>query len=320
MVFLFLYNCASDVIIKGNRIYDNDEPGISVIINSSVSIMENKILKNSHWGIMITSSSRAVVKENKIHNNQCGGICVDASCTTGMSVIEYNDICYNYGPGICDEAQLSKCRKNKFRDNKEERNQSTAQSEAKLCYYCRKPEKSLKKCINCFTAQYCGKQCRRNDWKNHKEVCDRLLSDGSIVLNYVRQPMMQYCLSPNERDPCDDVKHTTIIATRAAGLLPVGPKYCPKPDTKTWFIIKMHAGVAEKAGKEFDPSVVRLYDRSLKIDGFLTSADQIYYLVWHHGVMGELFHNFKKLFMWAKGPENGKLRVFIKEFPPYQNW
>ncbi len=62
----------------------------------------------------------------------------------------------------------------------------------------------------------------------------------------------------------------------------------------------MHAGVAVWAGKEYDPSVVRLYDRSLKIDGYLTGADQIYHLVWQHGAMEEAFNYFQKLFMWVK--------------------
>ena len=65
---------------------------------------------------------------------------------------------------------------------------------------------------------------------------------------------------------------------------------------------------------------IRLYDRSLTIDGKLTDADQIYHLVQRHGVMGQLYSSWKKLFMWVKGPEDGKLRVFINDFPAYQHW
>ncbi|CAB4035158.1 Stress-induced-phospho 1, partial [Paramuricea clavata] len=309
---ILVVNCASDVIIKGNRIYDNDEPGISVIINSNVSIIENKILKNNHWGILLTSS-RAVIKENKIHNNQCGGIFLQTSCSSGRSVIEYNDICNNCGPGICDHEQLSKASENKFQNNKEKRNQSTAQSEAKLCYYCKKPENKLKQCTNCFTAQYCGRECQKSDWKNHKKVCDRFLSDGSIVVNYVRKPIMTEHLSPNKHIPFK-------TSERAPGLLPVGPQYCPPPDTTTRFIVKVSSAEMDRGRKDFNPSVVRLYDRSLKIDGILTDADQIHQLAWQHGTMGQLYSSFKKLFMWAKGPEHGKLRVFTNEFPPYQHW
>ncbi|CAB4033339.1 Hsp70-Hsp90 organizing 1 [Paramuricea clavata] len=308
---ILVANCASDVIIKGNRIYDNDESGILVTMNSNVSILENEILRNSDWGILINSLSQAVVKKNKIHNNQCGGICVTGHSSGEKSVVEYNHISFNSGPGIYEEGSLTKRKENKLEHNKEERNQSTAQSEAKLCYCCKKPDKNLKKCSDCFTAQYCGKKCHRSDWKNHKEICDRLLYDGSIVLNYVREPIMRYYLSRNKRIP---------MFKRGPGILPVGPKYCPPPNTTTRFIVKMSAGVAILQGNNFDPSVVRLYDRSLKIDGILTGADQIYHLVRRHGAMGQLLKSWKKLFMWVKGPEDGKLRVFINEFPPYQNW
>ncbi len=312
---IYTSNCASGIVITGNRIYDNDESGISVIANSNVSIKKNEILSNRDWGIRILSSSQAVMKKNRINKNHCGGICVDATSSPGKSVIECNDISCNSGPGICDEVPLSKCGENKLHSNKDERNQSTAQSEATLCYHCKKPEHKLRKCTNCFTAQYCGKKCQKKDWTNHKEVCDRFLSHGSIVLNYVEDRM----ITPfNERHALDGVppyKHG-----RAPGLLPVGPNYSSPQDTKIRFIAKMHAGVAVWAGKKYDPSVVRLYDCSLKIDGYLTGADQIYNLVWQHGVMGEAFNYFKKLFMWVKGPEDGKLRVFINEFAPYQYW
>ena len=316
---IFVTNCASDVIIKGNRVYDNDELGISVTQNSNVSILENEILRNNGWGIFIVDHSQPVVKENKIHHNLCGGISL-LNSPVGKSVIEYNNISFNSGPGIYEEYSLTKRKENKLQDNKEERNQSTAQSEAKLCYCCKKPKTNLKKCSNCFTAQYCGKNCQRSDWKNHKGICDRLLSDGSIALNYVRDPLMAIYLSPNERDPSDDCKYTFTSALRGANLLPVGPKYCQPPNATSWFIVKMSAGVSAEQGKGYDPSVVRLYDRSLKIDGFLTGADQIYHLVWKHGAMAEMFICWRKLFMWVKGPEDGKLRVFINEFPPYQNW
>jgi tetratricopeptide (TPR) repeat protein len=235
------------------------------------------------------------------------------------SVIEHSHISSNSGSAINKEGLLpTKRRENTLQDNKEVRNQPTAQSEAKLCYYCKKPETNLKKCTYCFTAQYCGKQCQKSDWNNHKKLCDRLLSNGSIVLNYVQDSSMRVYLSPNDFKCTDDDVH--FIAMRGAGLLPVGPKYCPPPNTTTWFIVKMSAGVAVLEGKDFDPSVVRLYDRSLKIDGSLTGADQIYHLVWQHGAMGQVVTYCKKLFMWVKGPQDGKLRVFINEFPPYQNW
>jgi hypothetical protein len=144
-------------------------------------------------------------------------------------------------------------------------------------------------------------------------MCYRLLSDGTILLTYVNKPMMTDHLFPNKRDPSGNSR-------RAPGLLPVGPTYCSPPDTTKRFIVKMQAGVEALEGKEYDPSVVRLYDRSLTIDGILTDADKIYQLVWQHGTTGQMYSYWKKLFMWVIGPNNGQLRVFTNEFPPYQGW
>ena len=320
---IYVTESASGVVIKGCRIYDNDEPGVTVKDSSIISILENEILRND-WGIYIVGDSQVFVRENKIHNNQSGGICLKANSLVEKGVIEYNDISSNSGPGIYEVGPLTKRKENKLQNNKEERNQSTAQSETKLCYCCKKPEMNLRKCANCYTAQYCGKQCQKSDCSNHKEVCRRLLSDASIVLNYVREPIMTVHLPLNEQElqvsSCSDHKYTVKNSKRAPGLQPVGPVYCPRPNTRNRFIVKMSAGI--EPGKDvISPLyVVRLYDRSLTIDGKLTDADQIYHLVQRHGVMGQLYSHWKKLFMWVKGPEDGKLRVFTNEFPAYQHW
>lgn len=327
---IFVHDCDSDITINRNQIYDNDQSGVSVTTDSNVAVMENTILRNSDWGILIDGTSQAVVKKNKINDNQCGGICVNTissmvqkvTISKRKSVIEYNEICFNSGPGINEEGLPSKRIGNHLQGNKDERNQSTAQSEVKVCYFCKNPENNLKKCSKCYTARYCGKKCQENDWGNHKKFCNRLLSEGSIVLNYVRSPMMDIYLPANSGVDFHGKTFPVIYktATRGANLLPVGPQHCSPPNTKTWFIIKVAAGDEVEAGKGHDPSEVRLYDRSLKLDGILTGADKVYHLVWKHGAMGQLRNDWKKLFMWAKGPEDGKLRVFTKEFPPYQNW
>ena len=308
---IFVTNCASDIVIKGSRIYDNDESGISVIMNSNVSIMGNEIRSNRDWGIRIDSGSQAIVTKNEIASNQFGGICINAtSCE--ISTIEYNDISFNDGPGICDEGHPSKSKENKLQNNKEKRAQTTAQSEVKLCYRCKKSKTNLKKCTKCYTAQYCGIPCQKSDWKSHKKVCGRLLTDGSIVLDYVREPIMLGHLYPNVQIPHG----------RAPGLLPVGPKHCEPPDTTTRFIVKMNAGSEPKPECTLDSvHKVTLYDRSLTLDGkLIDDENKIFQLVRKYGSIGQLSIRWKKLFMWVQGPIKGKLRVFINEFPPYQEW
>ena len=320
-------NCASDVVIKGNRSFDNSSNGISVRQCSKVSILENEILSNSDWGITVRNSY-AVLKKNKIQNNQCGGILTEFTRSlVKKPVIECNHISFNFGPGIYDDGLPTECKENKFEDNKEERNQLTTQyAEDKLCYHCKKLEMNAKKCSACYVAQYCGRQCQKNDWKKHKEICHRLLSDRSVLLNYVQIPVPTVYISPTETQIVDHGHEGPITYTihkRAAGLLPVGRKYCSPPNTTSRFIVKMSAGISAMSFEEnedFDPSIVRLYDRSRTIDGDLTGAEQIHNLVRKLGAIGQLMAAWKKLFMWVKGPENGKLRVFINEFPAYQKW
>ena len=307
---IYVINSTSDVVIKGNRIYDNDEPGVTVN-DSNVSILENEISSNSDCGVCIVGDSQVFVKANKIQKNQSGGIELFTTSSIGKSVIEDNDISFNSGPGIYEKEILAKRRGNKLQGNKEERNQSTAQSEAKICYCCKKPETNLKKCTKCYTAQYCGKQCQKKDWKSHKLVCDRLLTDGSIVLNYVKRPIMAGHLLANKPKSQE----------RAPGLLPVGPQYCKPPKTTDRCIVKVSVGLNVNEGCVANPvREVSLYDRSLTLDGKLLDAHQIYKLVWQYGTMGQLRSFWKKLFMWVQGPKDGKLRVFINEFPPYQQW
>ena len=309
---IYVTNCASGIVIKGNRIRDSDEPGVTVMDALNVSILENEILSNNNWGIFFVGDSQALVKANKIQKNQSGGIVLKAA--EKKSVIEYNDISFNSGPGIYEEGLYTIRRENKLQGNKEERNQSTAQSEAKLCYCCKKSKMNLQKCCKCYTAQYCGKECQKNDWKSHKVVCSRLLSDASIVLDYVKKPITTGHLHPNKK----------ILQNRAPGLQPVGPQYCKPPNMRTRFIVKMSAGFQVDEGSVVNgpANEVNLYDRSLTLDRkLIDDENQIYELVRKHGTMGQLFSSFwKKLFMWVQGPEDGKLRVFINEFPPYQHW
>mgnify|MGYP002803943044 FL=1 len=311
---IYVTHCVSSIVISGNRICDNDEPGVTVNNASSVSILRNEILSNSDWGVIIVGNSQAFVKKNKIENNQSGGIALKAAVSAvKKSVIEHNDISFNSGPGIHEEGLFAERRENTLQGNKEERNQSTAQSEAKLCYRCKQSKTNLQKCCKCYTAQYCGRPCQKNDWKSHKLVCDRLLSDASIVLKYVKEPMMTDHLRPNKKK----------WQSRAPGLQPVGPQYCKPPNTRTRFIVKMSAGfqVTEESVVNGPAYEINLYDRSLTIDGkLLDDAKQIHELVRKYGTMGQLNSDWKKLFMWVQGPEDGKLRVFINEFPPYQLW
>ena len=39
------------------------------------------------------------------------------------------------------------------------------------CSFCKRKSDTMKKCTRCGEAQYCGKECQRKHWKDHKAVC-----------------------------------------------------------------------------------------------------------------------------------------------------
>ena len=41
----------------------------------------------------------------------------------------------------------------------------------KKCQVCEKTEGKLLKCAGCEKVFYCGAECQKKDWKEHKPVC-----------------------------------------------------------------------------------------------------------------------------------------------------
>ena len=39
------------------------------------------------------------------------------------------------------------------------------------CSFCKRKSDTMKKCTRCGEAQYCGKECQREHWKDHKAIC-----------------------------------------------------------------------------------------------------------------------------------------------------
>jgi hypothetical protein len=46
-----------------------------------------------------------------------------------------------------------------------------------FCNYCKKnsPEMHLEVCSTCITTVYCDHLCQRNDWNEHKKVCNKIV-------------------------------------------------------------------------------------------------------------------------------------------------
>ena len=48
---------------------------------------------------------------------------------------------------------------------------SATESGNKTCSFCGTQSDTLKKCTRCGKAQYCGKSCQTNHWKEHEVIC-----------------------------------------------------------------------------------------------------------------------------------------------------
>ena len=50
-------------------------------------------------------------------------------------------------------------------------NHKVLQKYVRVCKYCKDFAVGLKKCGKCRAVHYCGRECQKNDWKNHKPNC-----------------------------------------------------------------------------------------------------------------------------------------------------
>ncbi len=46
-------------------------------------------------------------------------------------------------------------------------------SDDNVCAHCKQRKDKLLQCAGCKSVKYCGKECQRSDWPNHKTVCKR---------------------------------------------------------------------------------------------------------------------------------------------------
>lgn len=51
---------------------------------------------------------------------------------------------------------------------------STSQGRAKVCAKCQQTAEKMSVCSQCTFTRYCGPDCQREDWKEHKKVCKAL--------------------------------------------------------------------------------------------------------------------------------------------------
>ena len=287
---------STDITLIGNSIYHNDQHGIFLDNRSFAVIEKNKIFENCWYGITTLSDAWCRVSGNYIYGNKCGGVHVGpiaSSPENRVSVVEFNEIFGNAGPGIDEniaypdmfstpdldeDAMLSrfkreknlrkaKCSGNELQDNEEEGSTPPSKDVLDICSHCRKKGR-LSKCVKCFTAAYCNRECQKSQWKKHKSSCRFLLDKSSVLLNIL----------PNRIAP-DGFKciGTSSFHIQSPNLQLVGPEYAESAKDGKRFIVKIQA-CDSKRKSNIGGSLLNVQDRSLTVNGNFEDS-RIYELV-----------------------------------------
>ena len=330
--------------LSKNSVFHNDHFGISVKDSSAV-ITENRIFENNWWGVWLQSNSCCHISKNDVLGNRLGGIRIGKRPSGwAPSVVEFNNINNNGGPTVIetindfdvntlfnkqvfpvpmvDPYQLNVpvlhpdlektlvsavCRRNVENCNGEKYKQTWQSNPLRVDKFCSccGEKGTLRKCTQCFVAEYCGKSCQKNHWQRHKKMCKSLLKQSSILLA---------CAEPY---PPPMGKTMGSVNLHHHRLEDVGPKYSKPPSEKgERFIVKVQQGYGM-----FDMTSTSLiiYDRSLTVHKTFQSG-HVQNLIRDLGAICGTNYVEKKLFMWAVFTENKVIRLFTHDFPPYQPW
>ncbi len=318
------------VKLTRNEIFHNDRHGIYLSEKSSAIVEENEIFENGWWGVETMTDAWCRVSRNRIYKNKCGGIHAVpiALHQQQKSVIEFNQIVGNEGPGIDltyaypDEVGASFtlpisgsakaiCTENLLEDNISDGMPPPSQEVSHICFFCHK-QGPLKKCTRCFSAGYCNPECQKSDWKRHKNNCARLLEKYSVLVKVL----------PLSSGVIGDKVVTGPLERKAPfkWLEPSGPEYAAAPKRGQRFIVKIQAGDVKRRSND-GGTLFAIEDRSLTINGDLDNHEHssLYHLVRECGSNCNSY-GWKKKFFWALLTEDKMVRVFISDFPKYQRW
>ncbi|KAJ3896384.1 hypothetical protein GG344DRAFT_72217 [Lentinula edodes] len=178
------------------------------------------------------------------------------------------------------------------------------------CVVCGK--KTVSKCSRCLSMEYCGVECQRIHWKEHKPTCNSLRGGEWVQFTFsVQPPEMRLAAARGEKismvtwnnmsratmdnmkiDHCDDE-----------------PALPPNMHSQNPFLIKMQRGLLG-----FMPPIM-IYDRTRSIQVYLCHDVD---LEGHEKTMAQMHTGQKgqKIYRWAKRTGDDKLSVCLNKAPP----
>jgi parallel beta-helix repeat protein len=227
----------------------------------------------------------------------------------------------------------------------------TQPSMNKFCSFCRRKKVTIEKCTQCYVAEYCGQDCQEKHRKKHKKVCESILEKSSVLLTStkkVRGPLRSWL----------QLGLVLVLVLWLLGWLGLWlglglelllgswlgfvcakehrydlegacPKHSKPPEYGKRFIVKVQQSYGFF---DVDSMSLCICDQSLAIYDIFQSP-HVNNLIRDLGAISERQFIGKKLFMWAAYTENRvgwkklfmwvkghEVRVFINEFPSYQQW
>ena len=296
------------VVLNRNKIYGNNKNGVFVI-KSEVNIRENEVFDNEEWGIWAQDNSCCRVLMNDVFHNKCGGVCVEKERSNFVKLNASHD---NIGPGYSEKDNSifgdvfffnpsnshGFCESNDDYNNKELTVAKRSNFLLPWCSACSKRCQDLELCTTCLTAGYCNEDCQRKHWSKHTRLCKILREKSSFLIPSI-----------TDDGPKDKISYNF----HAKSLEDVGPDYAdPPPKNGERFIVKVQNCCYEK-------EKLGIYDRSLDVHGFFESQF-INRLIKEFGVLCRCKVAEKKLFFYCVFEETGKLRLFINDFADFQKW
>ena len=319
--------------LRHNEIFHNDRHGICLTEKATGIIENNEIFENGWSGISAMTDACCRVSHNKIYQNKCRGVHVVpiAPDLNRQSVVEFNEIFGNEGPGIdlsytfndginssytlpknIDNLKKAICTENTVEDNIDDGMSPPTHDIIHVCFFCHKRQK-LQKCMRCFAAEYCNEECQKGDWKKHKNNCAQLFGKHSVLVKVLP---LSVCLIGDKKV----LAHGIEVKAPFDWLEPSGPKYATAPKQSKRFMVKIQACDGWRKSND-GGTLLAIEDRSLTINGNLdiNEHSNIYHLVRECGSNCNSY-GWKKKFFWALLAEDKMVRIFISDFPPYQRW
>lgn len=182
---------------------------------------------------------------------------------------------------------------------REKREEAIRKAAIRSCNVCSK--QTLKRCSGCFLVYYCGKECQKAGWNDHKEECKE-----------TRREYATFELRPSQY---------RLITPLDVGGVGVLPWVYYKPSGRSHFVVKIQAPwkphTEHKVEKDKDRTML-VHNEERTIFGFITPEmdhyEEVMDAIRKRGILGV------RAFFYAFWEDGFGLRINVKRMQPPETW